>query len=141
MGTGDDLKVTWKECFSVGDDLIDRQHRAFFDEINAVATALESGDPRDAVIRFYRRFYGALIQHFRDEEAMLARIAYDGLDGHQAEHGAMLAAVAAVEEMLLTSKGTHELHFVVKSLFRTLIEHLVIDDMRYKTFVLRAQGL
>jgi len=141
MGVGDDLKVSWKDGFSVGDDLIDSQHRAFFDEVNEAADQLDGDEPREAVIRFYRRFSSSLIQHFRDEEALLARIQYADLDNHKAEHEALLAAVSAFEGLLLTGETAHELRFVIKRLFVALVEHLVTEDMRYKTFVLRAKGL
>lgn len=141
MGIGDDLKVTWKEGFCVGDKLIDDQHHAFFDEVNQVAAQLDGNSPREAVLQFYRNFYSSLVQHFRDEEAMLVRIDYVDLENHQAEHEALLASVSAFEGMLLTCDGIHELRFVVKRLFVALVEHLVTEDMRYKTYVLRAQGL
>ena len=141
MGVGDDLKVSWKDGFSVGDELIDSQHRAFFDDVNFVAAQLDGDNPRDAVIAFYRKFFRSLVQHFRDEEAMLARIDYSDLDNHKAEHEALLAAVSAFEGLLLTGDSLHELRFVIKRLFVALVEHLVTEDMRYKTWVLRAQGL
>ena len=141
MGIGDDLRVAWKDGFSVGDEHIDRQHRAFFDEVNQVADLLDGEDPREAVIAFYRNFFRGLVHHFRDEEAMLARIGYVDLDNHKAEHDALLAAVSAFEGLLLTGDGIHEMRFVIKRLFVALVEHLVTEDMRYKTWVLRAQGL
>ncbi|MBC7906240.1 MAG: hemerythrin family protein [Rhodospirillaceae bacterium] len=141
MGIGDDLKVTWKDGFSVGDELIDEQHRAFFDEVNHVAAQLDGGNPRNAVIQFYRTFFSNLVQHFRDEEALLARIKFSELENHRAEHEALLASVSAFEGLLLTCEDIHELRFVVKRLFVALLEHVVTEDMRYKTFVLRAQGV
>lgn len=139
MGIGDDLKVSWKDGFSVGDPLIDEQHRAFFDEVNQVAAQLDSDNPREAVITFYRGFFASLLQHFRDEEALLVRIDFNDLDNHKAEHEALLASVSAFEGMLLTSENIHELRFVVKRLFVALVEHLVTEDVRYKAFVLRAR--
>lgn len=138
---GDDLNVSWKESFSVGDRLIDAQHRAFFDEVNDVARALDDGNPREAVIQFYRTFYANLVRHFADEEALMARINFPGLENHCAEHEALLAGVSAVEGLLLTSQSVDQFRFVVKRLFIALVEHLLSEDMRYKTHVLRAQGL
>lgn len=141
MEFADQFRVAWKEAFVVGDTLIDAQHRAFFDEIGAVARALDDGQGREAVIAFYRTFYGALVVHFRDEEAMLARIRFHGLEEHRAEHQALLASVSAIEAMLLTSDDLYQWRFIVKRLFIALVEHLAGTDMRYKTHVLRAQGL
>lgn len=132
MEFGDQFKASWKDSFIVGDSKIDAQHRAFFDEIMAVAQALDRGEGREAVIAFYRVFYGALRVHFRDEEAMLARVAFPDLEEHHAEHQALLASVAAVEGMLLTGEGVDQWRFVVKRLFVALVEHIAGTDMRYK---------
>lgn len=139
MDFADQFKAAWKDAFAVGDTLIDAQHKSFFDEVNAVATALDQGAGRDAVIDFYRAFYSGLVVHFRDEEALLARICYPDLDGHHAEHQALLASVSAVEGMLLTGDELHQWRFVVKRLFIALVEHLVGTDMRYKSYIQRAQ--
>lgn len=140
MAFADQFKAAWKDAFAVGDALIDTQHRAFFAEINAVARALDRGEGREAVIVFYRNFYRALVLHFRDEEAMLARVAFPDLDAHHAEHQALLASVSAVEGMLLTGDDEHHWRFVVKRLFIALVEHLAGTDMRYKSHLLHAQG-
>lgn len=139
MDFADQFKAAWKDAFAVGDTLIDAQHKSFFDEVNAVATALDQGAGREAVVDFYRAFYSGLMAHFRDEEALLLRIGYPDLEGHHAEHEALLASVSAVEGMLLTGDELHQWRFVVKRLFIALVEHLVGTDMRYKSYVQRAR--
>ncbi|MEW5726883.1 MAG: hemerythrin domain-containing protein [Pseudomonadota bacterium] len=137
----DDMRVRWRDSFSVGDALIDAQHREFFDEVNRVSEALEGGEGREAVIAFYRVFVAGLDRHFRDEEELLARIRFPDIDIHRSEHQALMAAVTAVEGLLVTSQSVHELRFIVKRLFAALVEHLVSEDMRYKSHVLAARGL
>lgn len=141
MAFGDQFKASWKEAFATGDALIDAQHKAFFGEISAVAEALDRGEGREAVIAFYRTFYGALRIHFRDEEAMLGRLGFPDLEEHHAEHQALLASVSAIEAMLLTSDELDQWRFIVKRLFIALVEHLAGTDMRYKAHVRQAQPL
>ncbi|MGE5518105.1 MAG: bacteriohemerythrin [Bacteroidota bacterium] len=140
MEFADQFKAAWKDAFAVGDALIDEQHKAFFVEINDVARALDQGQGREAVIAFYRNFYSALVLHFRDEEAMLSRVAFPDLDAHHAEHQALLASVSAVEGMLLTGNDVNHWRFVVKRLFLALVEHLAGTDMRYKAHLQRARA-
>ncbi|MGE5548316.1 MAG: bacteriohemerythrin [Solirubrobacterales bacterium] len=140
MSVWGDLKVQWRSGLAVGDPLIDAQHQAFFDEVNAIADALAEGAGREAVLGFYRKFLAGLAQHFRDEEALLARVGFPDIDNHHAEHEALLAAVTAIEGLLVTSQSPHELHYIVKRLFGALIEHLACEDMRYKAHLRRAQA-
>jgi hemerythrin len=127
--------ATWKPAYAVGEPLIDAQHQSFFDEVNAVVRALDDGWGRDLVIEFYRRFYAALVIHFRDEEAVLSRLGYDGLVTHRREHEALLSTVASVEGLLLTGSDSDQLRLLVKTLFTALVDHLTGTDMRYKAFL------
>lgn len=136
-----DLQVAWNDAFSVGDALIDAQHRAFFDQIGAVVQALGRGEGREAVLEFYCTFVDSLVRHFDDEEALLQRLGYPGLNEHRLEHVALMGAVTAIEGMLVTSETIHELRFVIKRLFTSLVEHLVSEDMRYKSHVLVCTGV
>lgn len=133
-------RVAWNDAFSVGDAQMDAQHRVFFDEIGAVTEALERGEGKDAVIAFYCAFVGGLARHFADEEALLERLAYPHLEDHRHEHEALMQAVTAVEAMLMTSESIHDLRYVVKRLFTGLVEHLVSEDIRYKSHVLVCMG-
>ncbi len=138
---GDDLRVQWRESFSVGDERIDAQHREFFAEIERIAAAIEGGAGREAVAAFYRDFVAGLDRHFQDEEDLLARVRFPDLDLHKAEHQALLSAVKAVEDLVAASRSMEELHVIVKRLFCALVEHLLSEDMRYKSHVLAAKGL
>lgn len=127
--------MKWTQALSVGDDLIDGQHRAFFDEVNAVVSALESGAPRQQVQRFHSDFIIGLARHFRDEELLLARVNYPDYDHHQAEHRALMASVTALAEILAHADSHSELLMVVRNTVTALIEHMALEDMRYRRYV------
>lgn len=129
------MQMMWTEALSVGNTLIDRQHRAFFDEVNAVVTALQGGAPRSQVQRFHSDFIIALARHFRDEELLLARVNYPDFDHHQAEHRALMAAVSALSEILAGADSHGELMMVVRNTVTALIEHMALEDMRYRRYV------
>lgn len=134
MSLDGDLLVSWKDSFAVGDPLIDGQHREFFDVINAMAAALDHERAREAVTGHYRAFVSHLVQHFRDEEVLMERIGYPDLDNHNAEHDALLASVAAIEDLVLSGERG-ELRHAIKRLFAALVEHLVTEDLRYRRFM------
>jgi hemerythrin len=130
-------RIAWRDSFAVGEPLIDGQHRAFFSDLDQVVDAVEGGASRDEVLGAFRRFLSALSQHFRDEEALLARYAYPELRGHSDEHTALLASVTAIESLLMASNSPVELNYVIRTLFASLVEHLVSEDMRYKSWLHR----
>jgi len=134
------MQMTWTDALTVGDVLIDAQHRAFFDEVNAVVRALRDGAPRQLVQRFHREFVIALARHFRDEELLLARVNYPDYDHHQAEHRALMASVSALAEILAGADTHAELMMVVRNTVTALVEHMALEDMRYRRYVSGSQA-
>lgn len=132
--------MAWTDSLAVGDAVIDAQHRAFFDEVNAVVAALRDGAPRLRVQQFHRAFITSLARHFRDEELMLARVGYPDLDHHQAEHRALMASVSALAEILGHAEQPGELMMVVRNTVTALVEHMALEDMRYRRYVRGAQA-
>lgn len=134
------MQMHWTQSLAVGDPLIDGQHRAFFDEVNAVVAALEAGAERARVQRFHHAFITALARHFRDEELLLARVGYPDLDHHQAEHRALMASVSALAEILAGAESQGELLLVVRNTVTALVEHMALEDMRYRRYVRGTQA-
>lgn len=134
------MRLQWNDSLAVGDPLIDAQHRAFFDEINAVIDALDHGAPRPVVQRFHSEFVTALAHHFRDEEMMLTRLNYPELEQHQAEHRALLTSVGTLADRLRTADSPAELLSVVRNAATALIEHMALEDMRYRRYIRIAAG-
>jgi hemerythrin len=76
----------WRNEFSVGNVLIDDDHRQLIKMVNALSAAAEQNNdtaiqekPLDDLINFTQA-------HFRNEENEMARIEYAGLAEHKREH-------------------------------------------------------
>jgi hemerythrin len=130
-----DLAVAWKDGFAIGDPLIDTQHQEFFSIINAMAAALEGEHARETVMGHYHIFVAHLVQHFRDEEALMERVGFTDLDTHNAEHAALLASVSAMEDQVAAGEPL-DLRLAIKRLFIALVEHLVTEDIHLKHHLL-----
>jgi len=132
--------VKWRDCFSVGDPLIDQQHQQFFSEVERVLAAIDQGAGVEALAVFYRDFRQALVAHFRDEEAMLERVNFPGLTEHQAEHQALLAGIGEISDGLTAGRAPLDMGRAVQTAFMSLVEHVIGVDMRFKSYLMAAQG-
>jgi len=132
--------VKWRDCFSVGDPLIDGQHQQFFYDVERVLAAIDQGAGLEALAAFYRDFRQALVAHFRDEEAMLERVNFPGLAEHQAEHRALLAGICEISDGLTAGREPLDMSRAVQSAFMSLVEHVIGIDMRFKSHLMAAQG-
>jgi len=81
------LRLKWHESYSCGEAKIDEEHRKLFDLANAL---IESAFARDADPQQFDenmdRLLAHTVQHFADEEAILASYHYPDLAAHQHAH-------------------------------------------------------
>ena len=133
--------VKWRDCFSVGDPLIDEQHQQFFAEVEQVLAAIDQGAGLEALAAFYRDFLGALATHFRDEEAMLERVNFPGVAEHRAEHQALLAGISEISDGLDGGHAPLDMSRAVQTAFMGLVEHVIGVDMRFKSHLMATRGL
>lgn len=78
----------WSEIFETGDPLVDKQHR----EIHALVDYVEQAEDRtDEVLRVLDRLMQHVDCHFATEEALMARVVYEGApaEKHRDEHRAL----------------------------------------------------
>lgn len=133
--------VVWRDCFSVGDPLIDEQHQQFFREVERVLAAIDQGAGLEALAAFYHDFYLALVEHFQDEEAVLERANYPGLEEHRAEHRALLDSISEISDARAAGREPLDLRRAVQTAFMALVEHVIGVDMRFKSHLMAMRGV
>lgn len=81
------LRLTWRPRYASGEPTIDKQHRQLFRLANAL---LDRASAREADPEGFTGAFDTLLahvaQHFSDEEAILRRYGYTGLDDHAESH-------------------------------------------------------
>lgn len=81
------LHLNWHESYNCGESTIDQQHRKLFDLANIL---IESAFTRDENPQRFdsnlEKLLAHVVQHFADEEAILARYHYADLDAHARAH-------------------------------------------------------
>ena len=82
------IHFKWKENFSVGDEVIDAQHKKLLAQINkildAVVFGVEANDVQAKMIPFLDQY---IKEHFSYEEEYMKKIGYPHLDEHVKMHG------------------------------------------------------
>ena len=80
------VQLVWHPAYESGQPLIDRQHRGLFADANGLLTAVLSARPADEVASLVDTLIQDVVQHFKDEEALLAAAGYPGTAEHAALH-------------------------------------------------------
>ena len=124
-------KFVWTEDFSVGVPLMDEQHKKLIDLINAVADTNVPGRVFDSIMRMY----SYADEHFRNEEALMRRIGYAGIDEQIRMHKSFSAKAVEFAGRDFTKGVTQQEVFTF--LRNWLTEHILKLDMAYKAHVPR----
>lgn len=90
-GPGSLLRLVWQEAYQSGSELVDREHRELFDRTNEVIDAWYQREVNPALFeQAFEKLLGSVAAHFADEEALLARLGWDGLPAHARAHRNLL---------------------------------------------------
>lgn len=97
--------MPWTPLLTVGVDLIDEQHKTWFDKAEKL---FEAGRKREG-----QQYIGELLEfldsytkeHFADEESYMLKINYPGYEEQKKAHTAFIAQLAELKENYATSGG------------------------------------
>lgn len=123
--------IRWDENFSVGVEILNRQHRQIIQLINQLRLDTQDGLRRDSVVDALRRLLQYSRDHFAAEEGLLERHGYPDLDAHRQQHRAFAgrlldfcACAAAGQEALADD--------MLLFLSNWWVWHIQCEDMEYR---------
>lgn len=126
-------KIEWSDKFSVGVKVLDDQHRVLVGMINRLIDTPDLKSQDEMVPDLLAGMIEYATIHFETEEKLMEQFDYPGYDVQQAEHGAFIAKTAE-----FCSDGRLQVERIPESILIYLrewwINHILIDDMKYKSF-------
>ncbi len=121
--------MVWKDDYSVGNELLDAQHRGLIELVNR----LDSDEPLDRVLEELARYAR---EHFRDEERLLKAAGYPGIVQQRNQHKAFrvwLDRTRGTERSGGASSGTRrDLHAY---LCVWIANHMLVQDAAFKSWL------
>jgi hemerythrin-like metal-binding protein len=127
-------KLKWKEEYSVGIKQLDDDHKQLILLLNRFLTAYEyhTGEAfeRGALkdLSDYTKY------HFENEEALMEKHGFPGLDEHKEQHDSMIAVVGQFQKDY-ELRGHEALQGVANYLYAWLINHINGTDKQYSSFL------
>ncbi len=129
--------LEWSDDFSVGIDLIDKQHKILIRAINLLAMAVEHKSSRGIMQEIFRTLRDYTDTHFAYEELLFDRFGYPDSEAHKAEHRGLLGQVINLERRWIAGEaeiGPEVLKFLVD----WLRNHILGSDKKYSEFLINA---
>jgi diguanylate cyclase (GGDEF)-like protein/hemerythrin-like metal-binding protein len=83
---GNFVQLVWQPAYECGNAVIDAQHRALLAQTSKLLTASLSGKPAHEIATYIDVIVRDVVQHFRDEEAIIAAAGFPDTAEHAAAH-------------------------------------------------------
>lgn len=128
------MKLAWTQKLSVGNSIIDAEHRNLFSMVDSLATIIETRD-YPAVAQEYELLENWLIVHFENEERIAQTVNFD-FARHKLAHQSLLKELQRLTDELAVKNGAWsdaEVKSYFQFLHELLIEHVVNEDMNMKS--------
>jgi len=140
-GEGAPVYVQWIKAFETGSPEIDALHRELVQECNSLLQLVESGAPWPRILADAGGLVEGCVQHFRQEEEMLAQSHFPRRDEHAAEHrrleGELQSLVARMKEV---DGSLDEHRDYPRALGPMMVDLIVRHDLDYRSHMLHQQG-
>jgi hemerythrin len=129
------IRVPWDASFSVGNEVLDRQHHRLLGLCDDMAECIRAGR-HEAMFQFHdilHQLTQYAREHFRTEEHMLERYQLQQLSSQLAEHGAYEEKMA--DWAFAVTMDTIDMREVQRFLAVWWRDHILISDMQYKALM------
>jgi hemerythrin-like metal-binding protein len=128
--------IIWDPSFSVGVAKLDAQHKKIIDIINLLRSTPDVDVRSETVSELLTRLRNYASDHFATEEQLLVEHGYPELVTHKEAHKAYRRKVMALCEDTMDQNAS-----VPEELLRFLgdwwVNHILGDDMRYRSFLMQ----
>jgi len=124
----------WSDKYSVGNTLIDSQHKKLVALINELHSAMKEGRGKDSLHKILDDIVDYTVEHFNTEEALMRKANYAGLTAHKAEHEKLKETAVALQKSLKAGETTMTLD-VMNFLRNWLVNHIEGTDKKYKGII------
>lgn len=128
--------ILWRDAMSVGNSIIDADHRYLLCLINSVELALRSGQSRDVVTAVLDQLTEYTHYHFEREERVQLAMSYVHHDRHKASHRELLVELERIREQVAgetrEDAPSAAIERLVELLRRWIMDHILKDDMLMK---------
>ena len=129
------MRLNWGENLSVGNDVIDTDHKYFIESINRVESCLALKDHGE-MMKQLNGLSQYAVKHFATEEKIAGAVGYSHVPGLHESHQALLDKLIRVgKEVKEAWSPAAEQSFT--TLLREWVLHVIKEDMLIKPFFMK----
>jgi hemerythrin len=127
--------IVWDERLATGDPHIDAQHAELHDLVLELGFLAEEEPDRIALGEVLFDVLAYATTHFADEEALMERIGFPGLERQKALHAEFARDVAEMTARFAAGDETLTAVQVQQQLQQWLIDHVWEEDLQFAVYI------
>lgn len=128
------MKVLWSDRYSVGNEVLDSQHKELFNIINKLNDLIDKEINDNSISQLLMDMSNYVEIHFRTEESMLSEVNYPGYHNQMTSHEDFILKTIDLFDVYNNDHDAIDLVELNNYLFEWLSEHILKDDMLYKPY-------
>ncbi len=126
--------LIWDESLSVDVQEVDEDHQKLMELYNILKHSVEKGDTKDYIDSVMEELISCTVWHFKHEERLMLKHAYDGLEEHKKEHQELINTGIAFHQKI-QKEGKNITNADIEFLEHWLIGHILGTDMKMGSFL------
>lgn len=129
--------LPWLPVLETGNATVDREHRQLIEDANAVHALVGAGGSWGELVETARLMRDRCVEHFATEDAVLKATRYPDYTRHIRAHRRILTEIDTIIADMESAAAPTRLHWeLALSLRGILVDHLLRDDLRYKSHLM-----
>lgn len=126
-----EFMLRWKDDFSIGVEMIDKQHQKLFEIGNRAYELLNNDmyiDKYDRIVAILHELTDYTDYHFKSEEAYMESIGYKRMFTQKMEHNNFMEKIRSIDLDHIDSDQDKYLKDILEFIFTWIAEHIVQKD-------------
>ena len=128
-------ELEWRDDFSLGEPIIDAQHKGFIDQAKRVGALIAVTAPPALILANVEAMVVATGHHFATEDAIMVERGFPDVASHRTDHSVILAQVSDLVRPLTVHASAEEIVTVVRGIIAILIEHMLLKDTELRPYL------
>jgi len=127
----------WKDEYSTGIEVIDKQHRHLFEigrKIIDLADLNDGFDHYDEIVGILQELKDYTVYHFGFEEELMTKYGYEHYENHKFQHYFAIKKIEKFGQEDLDENQQETIMKLVAFISDWVSNHILNEDMKYKSF-------
>ena len=129
------MALMWTQNLAVGVELIDQQHKTWFEKADKLFEAGKQGKTKEQIVKMFDFLDEYTKTHFRDEEKYMLSIKYPEYDVQKQLHSGFIAKLAELRKEYESSGAN--INVIINAnqfILDWLIKHISMQDKKIGEF-------